>query len=612
MAAKIEMLGGDTPLAGGDATVAGEEEEQQQFHQITATEAEMYIEALEPLRLETYSSPKWFRQHEYLEKLNLQSHFNIIHRGDEFVYEALCDLDKIPIVIHELIAAELWKQKVWPLIKDDITDHSSVRAYNALYHECTIAALLEAVLFHKSACEAGDDTLMELVDYCARKLTWLVQQPKREGKVKTTKEMIAEAEDTSKNLENQLAEVNFQCAIIAITMLRYMTDHMESLHVSVIQRLVKHWDFVAMLGPLLDSQPWNKQSTVVIEVDVGEGSTKKKKKKRKTKYERFEDNRWRPCDPGDRKLCKPEAQVWLALFNIIMSAGRAQSGLGYSIDRHRKPQVERLKKYFNEVLTDQLPPLLELRRVVEEVGMMEGGEAEGSSFVIEQVSEMREAMMAERDWPALAKQQLAEYYTMTEKERMGELMRMNDLYAQFDLSDLDDGGKLSDAQLLDKHGACGLAKLYLTGSEDPPIEKDIAKAASYFHLGADQGDPEAQYCYGQRLKKGQGVEANIEEAIKWFKQAADQGHANSMNWLGHVYEKGDGVPVNAAEAVSWNRKSAETGDVWAQTKMGVRFLKGEGVEQNDAEARKWLTLAAEKGSKAAKQKLAELETNELD
>ena len=41
-------------------------------------------------------------------------------------------------------------------------------------------------------------------------------------------------------------------------------------------------------------------------------------------------------------------------------------------------------------------------------------------------------------------------------------------------------------------------------------------------------------------------------------------------------------------------------------------MKGEGVEQNDAEARKWLTLAAEKGSKAAKQKLAELETNELD
>ena len=43
--------------------------------------------------------------------------------------------------------------------------------------------------------------------------------------------------------------------------------------------------------------------------------------------------------------------------------------------------------------------------MVEEVGMT-AGEAEGSAFVIEQVSEMREAMMAERDWAALAKQQL--------------------------------------------------------------------------------------------------------------------------------------------------------------------------------------------------------------
>jgi hypothetical protein len=73
--------------------------------------------------------------------------------------------------------------------------------------------------------------------------------------------------------------------------------------------------------------------------------------------------------------------------------------------------------------------------------------AEGSSFVIEQVSEMREAMMAERDWAQLAKQQLAEFYTMTEKERYTELMAMNDLYAQFDLSELADGGKMSDAQV---------------------------------------------------------------------------------------------------------------------------------------------------------------------
>eukprot|EP01045_Picozoa_sp_COSAG04_P029083 COSAG04_NODE_4684_length_1949_cov_1.487027_2_plen_282_part_01 len=282
------MAGGLIQEVGAEPepAAAGGDGEQQEFSQITATEAEMYIEALEPLRLEAYSSPKWFRQHEYLEKLNLQSHFNIIHRGDEFVYEALCDLDKIPIVIHELLAAELWKHKVFPLVRKDMTDHSSIRAYNALYHECTIAALLEAVLYHKGACEAGDDTLIELVDYCARKLTWLASQPKREAKVRSAKQMVADAEDTQKNLSEQLEEINFQCAVIAMTMLRYMTDHMEACHVSVTQRLVKHWDFVAMLVPLLDTQPWNRTSVTSIEVDVGEGSTKKKKKKKKVKHER--------------------------------------------------------------------------------------------------------------------------------------------------------------------------------------------------------------------------------------------------------------------------------------------------------------------------------------
>ena len=131
-------------------------------------------------------------------------------------------------------------------------------------------------------------------------------------------------------------------------------------------------------------------------------------------------------------------------------------------------------------------------------------------------------------------------------------------------------------------------------------------------LGADQGDPEAMYCYGQRLKKGQGVKADVEQAIKYFKDAAEKGHANSMNWLGHIYEKGDGVPADVAEAVRWNTQSAEAGDSWAQTKMGMRCLKADGVDADDEAARKWLGMAAKQGAKAAISKLAELDAGDLD
>jgi hypothetical protein len=371
--------------------------------QISSMEAEAYVEALEPLPLETYASPKWYRQHEYLEKLNLQAHHNIIHRGDEFVYEALCDLDKIPIVIHELIAAEVWKTKLWPLIKDSISDHSSIRAYNALYHEATVSALLEAVMFHSAACEAGEDTLMELVDYCARKMGWLLHRPKPRETAMTAKEMLEVTENTQKQLEEQLDEVNFSCAMIALTMLRYMTDNMEKLHVSVVQRMVTHHDFVALLVPLLDMKPWYKKTTIKVELPLEEGQTKPKIKKR-IKHEKFGDNKWTPVEPNDRTLGKPEAQVWLALNALIMSAGRAEQGFGYHIDESKKGVIERLKKYFNDVLCDQLPPLTPLRRVVEEISMMQCRPDPGSSFIIEQVSEMREAMIEGRNWCARRRQ----------------------------------------------------------------------------------------------------------------------------------------------------------------------------------------------------------------
>ena len=35
---------------------------------------------------------------------------------------------------------------------------------------------LEVLLYHRSACEAADDTLVELIDYCYRKFSAMVQK----------------------------------------------------------------------------------------------------------------------------------------------------------------------------------------------------------------------------------------------------------------------------------------------------------------------------------------------------------------------------------------------------------------------------------------------------
>ena len=43
-----------------------------------------------------------------------------------------------------------------------------------LLHECTVLNILETVMYHKEACESADDLIIDLMDYCYKKLTALI------------------------------------------------------------------------------------------------------------------------------------------------------------------------------------------------------------------------------------------------------------------------------------------------------------------------------------------------------------------------------------------------------------------------------------------------------
>lgn len=59
----------------------------------------------------------------------MQAHINAIMRSDEFIMESLVTFDKIKVLIYDLLATEVWKQKVLPLIKHRLLECSSFRAY---------------------------------------------------------------------------------------------------------------------------------------------------------------------------------------------------------------------------------------------------------------------------------------------------------------------------------------------------------------------------------------------------------------------------------------------------------------------------------------------------
>lgn len=83
---------------------------------------------------------RWFRQHEYIEKLNMQAILNASAVHDEYVKDLLVSYGKvstvlpsshqcrptvnvmspwplqIPVLVHEMILIEVWKQSVFPIL----------------------------------------------------------------------------------------------------------------------------------------------------------------------------------------------------------------------------------------------------------------------------------------------------------------------------------------------------------------------------------------------------------------------------------------------------------------------------------------------------------------
>ena len=136
---------------------------------ITPYEAEHLISELNDVDIQEYGSKLWFRQHETLDRLNIQAHKNAIGSTDEFVMESFVTHQKMELLVKDLITAETWKLKVFPLIHKEVAALSSIKSYMCMYHEASICNLLEVMLYHKTACESSDDALVEIIDYCYRK-----------------------------------------------------------------------------------------------------------------------------------------------------------------------------------------------------------------------------------------------------------------------------------------------------------------------------------------------------------------------------------------------------------------------------------------------------------
>ena len=90
--------------------------------------------------------------------------------SDEYVMEQFVTHDKIGLLIQSLLTAEVWKEKIFPQISEKVASLSSFKSYICIYHEAAICNLLEVLLYHRTAISSNEDALVELIDYCYRKM----------------------------------------------------------------------------------------------------------------------------------------------------------------------------------------------------------------------------------------------------------------------------------------------------------------------------------------------------------------------------------------------------------------------------------------------------------
>ena len=214
----------------------------------------------------------------------------------------------------------------------------------------------QVLLYHAHGCEAAGDALLELVDYCTKKMTFLNGHGRGKGHGDrgegqgSAKEMAEKLSQTSprEELMSQADELQFQVGVTAVAVIRFLCEHIESLPLAVFNRLLSTHDILLSLIPLIENPPWTRRRA--------DG-----------KWQKLVDFKWESVDPADLlKLTKYEGQAWLALYHLVCSGEVRRR---YHFNSFRKNTLLRVRKYLNDIMLDQLPVLADVQRFMDELAV---------------------------------------------------------------------------------------------------------------------------------------------------------------------------------------------------------------------------------------------------
>lgn len=336
---------------------------------LTNFEADDIIEKLQSLTIQEYGSEKMMRQHASLERLNMQSVKNALAGGEDFILEGFVQHEKLKSLIAELFVTNYYKWNIYPRIKDKINTISHVKSYILLYHEAVVINLLENFFYYATACQQADDYVVDILEYSCDKIMKLLNR-KKELKDDSSLSKMNEDEEMEHKLMDLENSISFSC----ISIIRYISDHLTTLSFPVRNHMLNIKDVPMLLCELMEKKPWIQSKL--------EKKNKDDKETQKIIYA-FENNQWNKYNENSTAIPKLEGQVWITLFNLFMNQDNTKK---YDISEFRKSNLLRLRKYMNETLFDQIPPLQQLFRALEEMSLMEYSSIPNSNpFIVEMI-----------------------------------------------------------------------------------------------------------------------------------------------------------------------------------------------------------------------------------
>jgi len=388
---------------------------------IAPQEAEQMVEALRPFTVEEIGSSEFLKMYACTaERLCIQAHSSaaVVDQGNEYIVEAILRHGKLTTLVETLLAMEVWRTQVLPLLLEKMASQNALRCAFILHVETTILSLINLCLFQRHGVEALNDERADasiaLVDYTSRCLVQLAtplcqnpmvqRQKQQQQQQQQQQEKIAE--DNTAALQDTILDTYFVTCVASVTTARYLTEYMDALPLSAQSRILDTHDFLLLMIPLVEEPPWTRKTST-----------------QPSRWEKLVDYHWEAIPTSDLlQITQCEAQPWLTLYFITCPVVtpadcHTSSCERYALTSYRKDQLLRLRRYLNDMLLDQLPVLADLCRFMDELSLMDVTSAvlTPNVFLLQPVDTLRENLLLDQhrcsmNWSSVANIQWEKYF----------------------------------------------------------------------------------------------------------------------------------------------------------------------------------------------------------